>query len=341
MSGRWSEEELLHLLLDRGEGSLPRRTAELRAARADPEAARVLARYDVLLASLRAGTDRRAEWPATRERALVQRILGATTRTRPGWRGDLALAAGFVGERLRASAALRALAAGIVLSASLSTVFAWLAVREGPREPLRIGIEPPPPGTEALPPAAPVAGELELPLPASGELTDAERRAWDVENVLRRDRWILAHAAPVEPLSAAAPDDPLPVRLLRARATGLAGREWPAWVDAEATLAEAAGLDRVLLVEVLLDRLVLTGADSPLVSRALHRLSREGEAREAGDPVAALARRALARASAYGRGAPDGVPGLAPRPLDAEWRELLARAVPPALAGDPAVRAWR
>ena len=62
---------------------------------------------------------------AERGRALVERILAATTREDLGRRGDLRLAAGFLRARLRESLWLRLAAASLAAHAVAGSAAAW------------------------------------------------------------------------------------------------------------------------------------------------------------------------------------------------------------------------
>ena len=337
------EEELLDLLLNRGEESEAARTAALLAARSDPETARVLREYDDLLGRART-TDRRAEWRPAREKALIKSILAATTRQDLRWRGDVRLVVEFVGRRLRSSPALRALAATVLGLTFVTTVFTMLAVREAKQEPLRFRIAPAGDGDLAdLVEDSDAIGDGDgLILPEVGELTDAERRSWDIENALRRDRFLLAAWEAPASLPAAAEDDVFAVRLLAARASFLATGDRPAWLFAEETLAAVTGLERALHAEVLLDVFARTGERSPLLPRTLQRITRSLADAAEDDAVAMLGRRALRRATALGLWDQEGEGKIefAPRPLDDEWRSLLGRALPAPLAARPAARVW-
>ena len=127
MSPRRSQEELLHLMLDREEGRDAERTAELLEAQEDPEARAVLEAHRDLFRRARAALARREEWSAGREKALLRRILAETTRQDLRLRGDLRLVARFVRQRLGSSPALRALAATVLLGFFVTSLFAWLA----------------------------------------------------------------------------------------------------------------------------------------------------------------------------------------------------------------------
>jgi hypothetical protein len=117
VSARRSDTELLELLC----------AGEARG-RPDAGAAEELAEFERLLARARAA----ALAPvlgAERERALVERILVATTREDGSRRADLRLAAAFLRARLRESRALRLAAASLLAHATLASAAAWSLLR--------------------------------------------------------------------------------------------------------------------------------------------------------------------------------------------------------------------
>ncbi len=342
MSPRRNEEELLHLLLDRGEGRDAERTAELLEAQEDPEARAVLAAHRELLGRARATLDRRDEWSAGREKALVRRILAETTRQDLRLRGDLRLVARFVRQRLGSSPTLRALAATVIMGFFVTSLFAYLAIREhrGP-QPINVRFEQrdhDADRTDAIgdegTPEEPVVAEI-------GELTDAERRTWRIENALRRDRYLLSTWTVPDPQPRLEGESSPILRLLDARLALLGEGTFDEVFAAESTLESAAGLDRVLLAELLLDRNVLGGERAATLPRALHRISTDVAGATATEEVLVLGRRVLDRARAYGLWEDEGTgDGRHAHPLGPTWGEALAAALPAELREHPLATVW-
>jgi hypothetical protein len=342
------DEQLLHLLLDREAGEESERTAELLRAQRDPESARQIDEFHALLERSRAVLGRREEWTGPREKALVKRVLARTTREDLRWRRDLALVAGFVRQRLGSSPVLRALAAGVLLSFCVTSVFAWLSVREP--EGFTIIIDP---SIGKLQISDDESGDEEEASPAAddslAELDDAEQRALRIEQARRRDRYLVSQWRAPEGIDLS--DDlegSLFERLLRARARGLESGDWPEWLELAPTLELATGSERALLAEILLDRVLLTDEPSPLLSRTLSRvaLTAKGDSPEdtgeaANDAAVALSRSALQRAAAYGLWSA-AVPELSqvPEPVSREWGLLLAEAAPLELRDREIVTIW-
>ena len=285
------EADLLRLAL---EGRAASRS-ELAAC---PTCAARLGELDRLLETCRAAARERDAQPA-RARHLAERVLAATTRADPTWRGDVRLLGGFLGGRLRSSRVLRFAAASLVAHLVALPVFAWLAFREPPPERhFQTGIEhrePRLPDGPMEPERTPrfVDPEPDPRLIEADLRTDAERRS-DAAVVRRAQRtWL--RASPPPPGGPEAPADPL-ARLLWARARILRGQSPP---PAETTPGRGAGaLELSIAAEALLDHRVLSGERTAELDVVLARLAHADSA--ADRPERVLRALALARASSAG-----------------------------------------
>ncbi len=264
-----------------------------------------------------------------REEALVRRILERTTREDLGLRGEVRLLGAFLRDRLASSALLRLVAASLLLELFALPVVAFL-LRSGEPEQPRLVFEIP---REA--PDEPFAPEPEESLapdlrdPSEGPAQDA------LENAARRARFVLTTRR--GPLFEGGPE--LATRLLAARARFLARGSFESWLE-EAPLAEVPGdLERVLWIEVLLDRFQLTGERARALEALVPPLV---SARERGDAVSALARGAIDRLFACGIQAPPA--GFDPErleaPLGSEWFDLLGAAFAARGEAPPALDRW-
>lgn len=288
--GEWSEEALLDWLLEDEGLREPSRSALV----ADSEVgAQLIALEDWL------GRCRGALAPAVdakqlgRTRHLVRRILSDTTREDLSWRGDLRLVAGYVGARLRASAALRVIAASLVLHLLGLPLLAWAGWLRPEPSGSRILVEAPrrDPFSTYDEPLRVVTG------PEEERLADSEREALRarryVQNTLRWNRWVLARSLP--PAPAQAPDEARADAILRARLRVLAGAAPAAPLASLQPAPDAGSLQKSLWCELLLDRFLVSGSGGGLLDIALTSLCADESLGER------LRVSALSRADAYGQ----------------------------------------
>lgn len=240
---------------------------------------------------------------------FVEGVLARTTREDLGWRGDLRLVGSFVSRRLRSSPVLRFAAASIAVHLFVLPVLAWMALREARQEHiLSITIQAPP---EQTLPAVPMEPELALLAPDPGpepELVEVPLAEWsgagspdstgppdptgpEVLRVVRRHRSFLRGTSAPEPATLPAPQKVLG-RLFLARSQGLHGARGPTLLP-----RAAAGLERALLAEVLLDTWIFDARPSARLEAVLRELG--------ADPAVPLAERrlellSLTRAATYG-----------------------------------------
>lgn len=281
-----------------------------------------------------------AAWSARREARLVHRVLARTTREDLSWRGELALLAEFVRERLATSPLLRILAAGLLLLLLGGPPIVWWIYRERAAPSFVAGIEPAPgtPRSAAGPgePPAPAASarpahELD---PRAGTGVPAER----IENALRRARFALGQGRPRADawwsrhgLAPEAASVPAEIELLSARSRWLAERAWSELLDDRETLERADVAELTLLADACLDRFAQTEQRAALTDPVLRALARAASA-AVGPAAHARANAVLDRARAYGLWeAPPGFdPEGVPAPLGAEdlgsLRAMLAEA---------------
>lgn len=268
---------------------------------------------------LTAGTP---DWSAIREGALVGRVLAKTTREDLSWRGDLALVTSFVRDRLAASPVLKLVAASLLVHLAALPVLGWYVLREPSVQP-QITFDVP---FETADSAFLAESEEE------GEAsTDPEERlAERIENARRRARYVLTRSS--DPIVLDPAQEPLEIRLLALR-TLLARGGWENWLDDGERFERADRLQRVLWIELLLDRNVVSGLRSPLLAPGLDGLARveravtKGEA--APDAVAELEALVLRRARAYGLWEP-GIgfdPRSAVQPFGPDWCAQVERAL--------------
>lgn len=288
--GGWSEEALLDWLLEDEGLREPSRSTLV----ADSEVgARLVALEDWL------GRCRGALVPAVdagqprRTRLLTRRILSDTTREDLSWRGDLRLVAGYVGARLRASAALRVIAASLVLHLLGLPLLAWVGWLRPEPTSSRILVEAPrhdPFSTYDEPPRV-------VTSPAEEHIADSEREALRarryVQNTLRWNRWFLARSLPSVP--AQAPDEARADAILRARLRVLAGTAPTAPLASLQPAPDAGSLQKTLWCELLLDRFLVSGSGSGMLDIALTSLCADESVGER------LRVSALSRADAYGQ----------------------------------------
>jgi hypothetical protein len=259
------EHELLDLLLEGG--------AAREAAARCPTCSEALRDLDGFLGQCRAAAATADARPEASQR-LAELVLARTTREDLGWRGDLRLLRGFVGQRLRSSAVLRFAAASLLVHLLALPVLAWFAFREAPRE-YAIQVDFDFPREQMLPdvPAEPerspqMPGPEPEPRLVEADLAAGPERA---SAVRAAERAFLTSVA-VPALSGDGDGGALE-RLLHARSARL-GEGRLATFLARGTPPETAGaLESALWAEVLLDHLVLAGERLPGLDTALKRLS--------------------------------------------------------------------
>lgn len=329
-------EVALDALLARG----PESAAARARLAADPEGQRELAALEQGL--VRAGDELRARGPGARQEArFVSRVLALTTRQDLSWRGDLRLALDFLRARLRASPALRLVAASLALHLVAGPVVAyWILHEKAPAKGITVHVE--------LPAEDPFGPEVPEEALGDSELVRLARAREAHENAEARERFVLEQRGPTAPVVALPADAPLALRLLAERARFLrAPRAVPPSDEPEppAPGAEPAreALELALWLEAALDRRVLVKRSAPALSEIAQRLSAHlaSDAFERSWPgTAALGRAALARARALGAMEGEKSPGAASVP-GADWSRALAEAgVEAGLGADPLWRAW-
>jgi hypothetical protein len=250
----FDESQLLELLLEAD--------AEGRAvADACPQCSEALADLEQFLGQCRTAAGR-VDGEQVASLALAERVLAHTTREDLGWRGDLHLLGGFLGQRLRASPVLRFAAASLLVHLFALPVLAWFALREAPSEDmLHFAIDYP---REQTLPDVPPEPERTPEMPQSE--SDSE---WTEELVLvevsgdrgaaarRAERAFLSAAAvPNVAVDAVAADEPL-ARLLAARSVRLSDGRLVAFLEREAPPQDAGTVELALWAEVLMDHVVL------------------------------------------------------------------------------------
>lgn len=254
---------------------------------------------------------------------LVAGVLARTTRQDLSWRGDLHLAWEFLRARLRASPALRLVAACLVLHLVAGPVVAYWIFHRSP-EPSRgltLRVE------RAL--DSPFASEPPGAVLADSEFVTSARLREERENARARERFLLQMRGPSAPTGALAPDAPLELRLLAKRGHFLRGPVLS--LDGANEFkpgAESGALALVLWVEFQLDRLVLTGRAAPelgIAAQELARLASDGALPATAPDCARLAAAAVARARSQGvvedSPAQSSPPDPAARLLSQEWFE--------------------
>ena len=244
------------------------------------------------------------------EARFVNAVLARTTREDLSWRGDLRLWGDFLRARLRASPALRLVAASLALHLVAGPALAWWMLHERPEErAFTLHIE--------LPSELPFVDEVPEPEEPDDELARAARAREAREN----ERASLRHGlqATLPAVSLTATDVPELARL-GAHLEALRTRTAPAAPVAR----EGEGLlARSLELELALDRVWL-GAEPEGPARGLAvALARELERRPPGE-APHLAQATLRRA--WCEGLLDEEPARAPRPFSDGWFEALERA---------------
>lgn len=309
------EEGALRLALDalfargseRARGTT--RPAALARPSASPEAvAEQLARAR---ASLRAA----AGWSERRERRWRAALLAHTTRRDLSWRGDLALLRDFLHQRLRASPALRVVAASLALHVVAAPAVAYWVLREGaPERRLTLRVELAPEADLAPDPGPRTGPEDELVRLARIREARANERA--------RERFLLIHAGPSAPPCALEPAAPVEVALLAERARSLRTRSFDQPVREWSSLRP---LGLALWLDLESDRLVLTGQATPALAVA----AAQAQALASGEDAAAAGTRALLRSAASRAtrlGLTDSGPTEGHELLSPAWFEALERA---------------
>ncbi|MAF65663.1 MAG: hypothetical protein CMJ84_08405 [Planctomycetes bacterium] len=286
----WNDEALLDWLLDETPPDTTRR-AELEA---DPEIGPRLAALEDWLAHCRAALAPELDaGQGRRARRLAHSILDRTTREDLGWRGDLRLVRAYLGERLRASAALRVIAASLLLHLLGLPLMAWVGWLRPEPSGARILVEPP-----RLDPFATYDEPLrEVTDPGQERLDEARLAAFRarhyVQNSLRWSRWSVARESGTA--SRAVDTRTTADTLLRARLRVLSGEAADAVDPALRPAPDASAVHKALWCELWLDRFLVGGGRELELDAALTRLCsgiRESEP---------LWTSALSRAEAYGQ----------------------------------------
>lgn len=276
---------------------------------------------------------------------LVERLLRATRGALPregadqdpGWRGDLGLIRGYLGERLAHSPLLRLAAASLLVHLiAVPAVLAYVYLEKRAPE-VMLGFESPP---DPEPFGADLPAEPEvleaLDLDGVEPLAAANAMAWDraqLAAALESGQVPGAGPAPGSPEAESAEvGESLPRTLpawLELRARQIArGAPIPCRIPEVALEGPAADLLRLAAIETWLDGMALGGAAPAGLEPALRSLA---ESPPAGSGGQRLTARALARAAAYGlpveplsagQGAEDRRLG----PLDADWASDLRAA---------------
>ena len=286
------EEELLHGLFSEEPG------AQWESLLARPGAREELADLEAFLAGCK--TALRPDLDLDVER-VTERVLSATTRNDPSWRGDLRLVRKFVAARWRASSVFRLAAASLLIHVAALPLLAYYSLQSDEPE-FTISFAPRP--------AAPVADLLEPEhdvdfAEAPADEASAVVDPLAIENALRWARFHLERGAPQAPHGGEAGSELTRMLALRAGFlnTSVAGEFVAPALEAG---VEALGpVARVVWFEHLLDRFVLEGQVPEEFDRARMALVRSLEGPlEGSQPTLRAARRlefgALARAEAYG-----------------------------------------
>jgi len=260
------------------------------------------------------------------EDRFVASVLARTTRMDLSWRGDLRLWSDFLRARLKASPALRLVAASLALHLVAAPALAWWILREPPAEPtFTLHVE--------LPSELPFVDELPATEEPLDELLSLARAREARENERATLRHGLLAGAPGLPELDGSPSEPL-LAGLAAHLEALRTRRAPAMLPS----AGESLLARALHLELALDRLWLSGADEDVARPLALELERELAAHPPGH-APHFAASALRRA--WCEGLLEQEPGPAPQPFSAGWFEALARAADE--AGDEGagpIRSW-
>lgn len=304
--------EALDALLERGAGGPPE------------ERARVAGELARAGEALRAQAFRRPR----DEARFVSAVLARTTREDLSWRGDLRLLGEFLRARLRASPALRLVAASLALHLVAGPALAWWMLRERPEErSFTLHIE--------LPSELPFVDEAQV----SEEPTDELRAAARAREARENERALLRRGMldAVVGLPALAPEQGVAAAELLARhLAALRARrapEGPALAAGEGLLVQA------LALELALDRRWLAGVDDDEAARQAEALAGRVAAADGSAAPVAFARSVLRRAWSEGLLELEPAPGA--RPFSVEWLETLAAAAEQELgAGAGPLRTW-
>ena len=248
----------------------------------------------------------RTEQASPRSRALTDRILQSTTRSRAEWFGDLRLIRDWVLSRCQQSLWVRLAAASLILHLAALPVLAWYLMRDPIPEP-QIFFELP---SERMFEPAPI-DDIAVEAPDARLLLEDEPSGKyppsAVSNARRRARYVLqTQGAPaVVGLQPTTSHD----RLLAARSAGINRGDWSSLPDLDSVGSNQ--LELALLAEAWLDRVVLEKT-APALSRQLRMVLSLLNPKLA-DPSAVqrLTRRAASRALEL---------GLADEDLRAGWR---------------------
>lgn len=326
------DERALALALDALLGRAEARARAEAELAAHPEGPAL--RAELAAGLTRSGDELRAatRWSEPREARWRAALLARTTRRDLSWRGDLALLVDFLRQRLRASPALRVVAASLALHVVAAPAVAYWILRE-PRPEKRVMLRVELPEAEPFLPEPPPPPAL-----ADDELLRLARAQEARENARARERFVLAqcaaHAPAAEAEPGAAPATELLVR--RAHALRAARAEPPAEPQDWRALDPLA---LALWIELGLDQLVGHGAPPPELGPACARAEQEARRLAEGQPgTSELLRAACARASRLGLLA-HALAG--PELLDEAWFAALERAGREhGLEASPVWRAW-
>ncbi|HEX6882578.1 MAG TPA: hypothetical protein VF530_04300 [Planctomycetota bacterium] len=272
---------------------------------------------------------RATRWSEKREARWRAELFARTTRRDLSWRGDLALLWDFLRQRLRASPALRVVAASLALHVIAAPAVAYWILRE-PRPEKRVTLR------VELPAAEPFLPEPPPPALTDDELLRLARAQEARENERARERFVLAQAAAQVPALEAEPGAAPATMLLARRALALRASQ-PAEEAQDWRALDPLAL--ALWLELGLDQHVRHGATPPELGLACARAEHEARGLADSRPgTAELLRAACARASRLGllAGGPAG-----PELLGAPWFAALERAGREHdLAASPVWRAW-
>jgi len=274
-----------------------------------------------------------ARWSEAREARWRAQLFARTTRRDLSWRGDLALLVDFLRQRLRASPALRVVAASLVLHVVAAPVVAYWILRE-PRPEKRVTLR------VELPAAEPFLPEPPPPALPDDELLRLARAQEARENERARERFVLAQSAARVPAVEAEPGAAPATELLARRARALRASEPSERAGAEAPDWRALDpLELALWLELGLDQFVRHDAAPAELGLACARAAQAARDLVGTRPgTGELLRAACARASRLGllASAPDG-PALLAEP----WFAALERAGREHdLLASPVWRAW-
>lgn len=308
------EERGLRLALDALLGRDAERSHAEDVLAAFPHGPATRRALSVHLSRARRGFLARAGWSERRERRWRTALFARSTRIDLSWRGDLRLVHDFLRQRLRASTALRVVAASLALHVVAAPVVAyWVLWKPEPEKRLTLRIEP---ASDAL--NLPEPGPRDDP---EDELLRLARRDEARENERARSRFVLAEAAARVPRTAAGPGDAQAVVLLALRGETLRAEALPPQAIEWSSLEP---LELALWIELELDRLVrwgqATSALGPACARAMSAAHQLAPLRPG---TAELLHRAAGRAGRLGLF--DSAPEVAADLLAPVWFEALER----------------